>query len=106
MAENEEQQYDTNAIIQQANEKFAQNELEAAQMIYQSALLDWVDDAREMENNDAGGDNSKEISVLKDSIALLWIEYANLNRKANMVRFVWVCISFYSYSFLALILIY
>jgi hypothetical protein len=59
-----------------------------------------------MENNDAGGDNSKEISVLKDSIALLWIEYANLNRKANMVRFVCVCISFYSYSFLALILIY
>lgn len=73
-------QYDPNVIIQEANEKFAQSELENAQMAYQSALLDWVDDAREMENS------GKDITALRDSIATLWIEYAKLNRKANMVR--------------------
>lgn len=73
-------QYNADAVIQEANGKFALGELENAQMAYQTALLDWVDDAREMENS------GKDITLLRDSIATVWIEYAKLNRKANMVR--------------------
>ena len=75
--------YDPNTIIQNANEIYAQNNknLEEAQMCYQSALLDWVDDAREMENN------GQDVTAMKDAIATLWIEYAKLNYNANMVCF-------------------
>lgn len=74
-------QYDPNTIINEANTSYNDNPngLESAQMIYQSALLDWVDDAREMQNN------NQDVSSLKDAIALLWVEYAKLNKKANMV---------------------
>lgn len=83
----ENNQYDPNTIIQNANEIYAQNNknLEEAQMCYQSALLDWVDDAREMENN------GQDVSTMKDAIATLWIEYARLNSNANMVCYYCVC---------------
>ena len=75
-------EYDPNTIISNANECYIQkNNLEEAQMCYQSALLDWVDDAREMENN-----GQEDITKMKDAIVTLWIEYAKLNSKASMVR--------------------
>ncbi len=78
-------QYDPNQIIQQANESYTTNQkLEEAQMIYQSALLDWVDDATEMENS------GRDVRAMKEAIATLWIEYAKLNAKVKMV-----CIVYY-----------
>ena len=73
--------YNPISIINNANESYKNNNLEEAQMCYQSALLDWVDDAREMENS------GQDISTMKDSITTLWIEYAKLNATANMVCF-------------------
>lgn len=47
-------------------------------MVYQTALLDWVDDAT------FGSPDKKQ--ELSEAIATLWVEYANLNRKANLVK--------------------
>lgn len=83
--------YNPNTIINEANESFLKNDIANAQMTYQCALLDWVDDAREMmNNNEADNNNSSggvvDMKYLRDAIVLLWIEYAQLNQKANMVR--------------------
>ncbi len=77
--------YNPNTIINEANESFHNNDISNAQMTYQCALLDWVDDAREMMNNNSGG-GVVDMKYLRDAIVLLWIEYAQLNQKANMVR--------------------
>jgi hypothetical protein len=81
----QQEQYDPNVIIQQANEVYANKKenLESAQMIYQGALLDWVDDTREMENS---GRQDIDIQHVKDAIATLWIAYAHLNQLAEKVR--------------------
>ena len=66
-------------IIQQANEKYNNNDLEGAQMVYQSALLEWQDDAS------FGVSDPATVQHISEGIATLWIEFANLNRKAEMV---------------------
>lgn len=63
-------------IIQEANVKFESGDLSGAQMTYQSALLEWVDEAQ-------FGSPSQQ---LLDSIASLWISYASLNQKANQMK--------------------
>jgi len=69
--------YDPNMIIQAAEEKRKQNDLSGAQMVYMSALLDWVDAARE------GGVRDPE--QVREAIATLWLAYAHFNQSANMV---------------------
>jgi hypothetical protein len=45
--------YDPNMIISAADDKLSGNDLEGGQMVFQSALLSWVDDAREGAAGDA-----------------------------------------------------
>jgi len=71
--------HDTDTVIREADAKFAAKDLEGARMVYQSALLDWVDDAREGSGGDAP-------DLLRDKITTLWIAYANLNKRAKMFK--------------------
>jgi hypothetical protein len=78
--------YDPIAVGKQAEAKYSSGELEEAQMIYQSALLEWQDDVREM------GDNcdTMQLEQLRHAIASLWLSYANFNRQVRQVR-LFVC---------------
>lgn len=71
--------HDTDTVIRDADAKFAAKDLEGARMVYQSALLDWVDDARE-------GSGGEALNLLGDKITSLWIAYANLNKRAKMFK--------------------
>lgn len=72
--------YDPNAIRQAAEEKFQKHQdIEGAQMIYASALLDWVDDARE-------GVQGVDSDQLREAIATLWLSYAHLNQRAKQFK--------------------
>lgn len=73
----ETESFDPNAIIQAAEERKRQNDLSGAQMMFQSALLNWVDAAREGGVSDA--DQARE------AIATLWLAYAHFNQSNNMV---------------------
>ena len=68
--------YDPNTIISAADARLASGDLEGGQLVYQSALLDWVDHARE-------SSSSTDTEPLKDAIATLWLSYANFLRKAK-----------------------
>ena len=71
-------QYNSQTVIDAANSKLQEEGINAAQTVFQSALLDWVDDVT------MGDDNIIEDGV-KGEIAKLWLAYADLNRQANMV---------------------
>ena len=73
--------YDPNVIIKAANEKLANNDLEGGTMLFQSALLDWVDDAREKATT-SGGDAEQ----MREAIATLWIAYAHYLQKAKQFK--------------------
>ena len=60
--------YDPNQIIQAAQEKAASNDFAGGQMVFQSALLDWVDDARETTAGNA--------DTIQEAVATLWLAYA------------------------------
>ena len=60
------------------------NDLEGARREYQSALLDWSDDAREA---GAVGDNGTGNEGVRETMVDLWIAYATLNIDANAVSF-------------------
>jgi len=75
-------EHNPNVIIQKANEKVEQNDLDGARMICQSALLDWVDDAREM----SGDADSATVTKIRAAIANLWIGYANMYRSSKKYR--------------------
>jgi hypothetical protein len=74
--------YDPITVGKQAEAKYSNGELEEAQVIYQSALLEWQDDVREM------GDNcdAMQLEQLRHAIASLWLSYANFNRQVKQVR--------------------
>ena len=81
-------------IVQEANEKFTNNDLSGAQMLYQTALLEWVDDAS------FGASDPETVKHIAEGVAKLWIEFANLNCKANMVSLIMECLGYvYAYSF-------
>ena len=68
-------------IVTNANREVSNNNnVAAAQQIYQCALLDWVDDAREL------SDGSEEKEKLRRKIAELWMAFADMNKSAKMVR--------------------
>ena len=50
-------------------------------MVYQNALLEWVDDV-------TMGDMGENVEAVKGEVAKLWLAYANLNRKSNLVSVV------------------
>ena len=74
-------QYDAQTVIDEANAKLQEGEggVNAAQMVYQSALLDWVDDVT------MGGDMGDGLNSVREEIVKLWLAYADLNRKSNKV---------------------
>lgn len=69
--------YDPNAIILAAEERREQNDMQGAHMIFESALLDWADDAREGANDP---------DHMKEAIATLWLGYAEFHKTSKMVR--------------------
>jgi len=71
--------YDPNIVIQAAKDKWAANDLDGGQTLFQSALLNWVDDARE----NASGLHPEAI---KEAIATLWIAYAHFLRDAQQFK--------------------
>ena len=72
-------QYNSQTVIDAANTKLQEEGINAAQTVFQSALLDWVDDV-------TMGDHENIIEDgVKGEIAKLWLAYADLNRQANMV---------------------
>lgn len=75
-------QYNAQTIIDAAELKLQSEGINTAQTIYQQALFDWVDDVT-MGDMDMSGENGT--AVIKEEIAKLWLAYANLNRKANLV---------------------
>lgn len=76
---NGDDHFDPTIIIRAADDKRKNNDLNGAQMIFMSALLDWVDSARE-------GQVSNPDQV-REAIATLWIAYAHFNQSTNLVSF-------------------
>jgi tetratricopeptide (TPR) repeat protein len=70
--------YDPNIVIQAAEEKLAVNDLAAGQTLFQSALLNWVDDAQFSAVTDK--------DQLQEAIATLWIAYAQFLQKAKQFK--------------------
>lgn len=62
--------HDPNLIIQAAEEKKAAGDLPGAHMLFESALLEWGDEARE----GVGGEQMRE------ALATLWLAYAGFHR--------------------------
>jgi hypothetical protein len=69
--------YDPNAIILAAEEKREQSDIQGAHMIFESALLDWADDARE--------GTSIDPDQMQEAIATLWLGYAEFHKTSKMV---------------------
>ncbi len=69
--------YDPNAIMLAAEAKREQQDLHGAHMMFESALLDWADDARE---------GSIDPDQMKEAIATLWLGYADFHKTSKMVR--------------------
>lgn len=63
-------QHDPNLIIQAAEDKKAAGDLQGAQMLFEGALLEWGDEARE----GAGGDQ------LREALATLFLAYGDFHR--------------------------
>ena len=74
--------YDPIAIGKEAEAANSNGDFEAAQMIYQSALLEWQGTVREMADNC----DSMQMEQMSHAIASLWLAYANFNRQVKQVR--------------------
>ena len=78
--------YDSRAVIEAAESKLRDGgggSVSEAQTAYQSALLDWVDDVT-MGDVVADGDDVARVAIANE-IAELWLGYAGLNRRSNLV---------------------
>jgi tetratricopeptide (TPR) repeat protein len=93
--------YDPNIIIKAADDKLSAGDMLGGQTLFQSALLNWVDDARENSNmmissaggaGTAGGIGSSSTTILippdqlQEAIATLWIAYAQFLQKAKQFK--------------------
>ena len=74
-------EYNSQTIINDAESKLQEEGVNSAQMVYQNALLEWVDDV-------TMGDMGENVEAVKGEVAKLWLAYANLNRKSNLVSVV------------------
>jgi len=70
-------EYNSQTIIDAANAKLQEEGINTAQTVFQSALLDWVDDV-------TMGDMRDNIGRVKEEIANLWLAYAAFNRRSNL----------------------
>ncbi|KAL7542774.1 hypothetical protein ACHAXR_012386 [Thalassiosira sp. AJA248-18] len=70
-------QYNSQTVIDAAEAKLQGEGVNAAQTVFQSALLDWVDDV-------TMGDMGHGMEGVRGEIANLWLAYANLNRRSNL----------------------
>ena len=70
--------HDPRTVESSADIKYNLGDIDGAKMVYQQALLDWVDDARESSSADTEG--------MKRAVADLWINFAALNRKASRFK--------------------
>ena len=66
--------YDPNLIIEAAQKE---HDFSAGQIIFQTALLDWVDDARE---------STQDPERVQEAIATLWLAYANYLIEAKQFK--------------------
>jgi hypothetical protein len=79
--------YDPNVVIRAADDLLASNDVAGGQTLFQSALLNWSDDARFAAASEDGpstagaGDESRD--RLREAIATLWIAYAHYLQKAR-----------------------
>lgn len=71
-------QYNSQTVIDAAEAKLRDEGINSAQTVFQSALLDWVDDV-------TMGDMGDNMDAVRGEIAKLWLAYADLNRRSNMV---------------------
>lgn len=71
------QQYDPEAIIEEANEKYNNNDFDGAINVYLAKIFEWVDDYS------FGGASDPKII---EGTARLWIESANLQRLAKKFK--------------------
>ncbi|CAJ1951834.1 unnamed protein product [Cylindrotheca closterium] len=77
MEPSSQRNYDPNIVIKAANDKFAAGDLEGGQTLFQMALLNWVDDAREL---------TLDQEQMKEAIATLWVAYAHFLRQAKQFK--------------------
>jgi len=70
--------HDPRTVESSADIKYNLGDIDGAKMVYQQALLDWVDDARESSSANTEG--------MKRAVADLWIDFAALNRKSNRFK--------------------
>lgn len=70
-------EHNVQAILSRAAATLATSGIGAAQNIYKSALLDWVDDV-------TMGD-AMDVEGAREGVAELWLGYAMLNRGAKLV---------------------
>ena len=85
MSATQSSRYDSRAVIEAAESKLRDGGggISEAQTAYQSALLDWVDDVT-MGDVVADGDDAARAAIANE-IAELWLGYAGLNRRSNLV---------------------
>lgn len=72
-------QYNAQTVIDAATAKLREEGINPAQTVFQSALLDWVDDVTMGDMGEMGSES------VRAEIAKLWLAYANLNRSSNLV---------------------
>ena len=70
--------YDPTAVIAAANEKLLSGDLEGGQFLFQSSLLEWTDDAREV-----GGSIPES---LREAVSTLWLAYAQFLIQAKQFK--------------------
>ena len=80
-------QYNSQHVVDAANVKLREEGVNAAQTVFQSALLDWVDDV-------TMGDKGDNTDHVKEEIANLWLAYASFNRKSNLVSLLYKLLDF------------
>eukprot|EP00980_Cylindrotheca_fusiformis_P008150 scaffold1727_cov133-Cylindrotheca_fusiformis.AAC.53 len=71
--------YDPSIIIKAADDKLAANDVSGGQTMFQTALLNWVDDAR-------FNASSLDPEQMREAIATLWTAYAHFLRKAKQFK--------------------
>ncbi len=72
------------SVIAEAQTTLSTSGLSAAQNVFKSAILDWVDDVT---MGDADMEGGASIGGVKEEVAELWLGYASLNKGANLVSF-------------------
>jgi hypothetical protein len=81
---NDHDKYNPNNIISAANSKLQQHsDWEGGQLLFQSALLQWVDDARELQGQpQAAG----RYEGLREALATLWLAYCHFLASAHQFK--------------------